>query len=493
VTLPIDRPRVIDNRLVLEKTLGKGGTWSGDLGVSADVLRDESSLTVTIDRTGVGDLAPGLRSLVEYPYGCLEQTMSRVVPLMAAKDLANTLDDPSLKGTKANSFIKAGVAKVIRHQQGDGQFSLWPQSQTYPHLTAYALWGLTVAQQSGEEIPAQVFDNGIRGLQGWSTKSGIKPDGDGAVMAMGAYVMALRGKPDANLNARLYALRSGLPRWGQAFLLRAMHKAKADPAQIAELKKSIEAGIVVESGRALVREGTAKNPSYEYHYMNSDIRASAMTLAALLEVDPQSKLIDPLAAGIKHGRNGKGDWISTQETLWSLVALADYGRRATGGETNVTVKVGGKQVSAKKIKGAEIATVKLPFKTGDVVTVKLVVKADAAQKWVAMVDPIPAGFEVLNPKLASGGTAQPGKPAPQQPSQDPWAKRWGYVQWDHQELRDDRVLWFADNLYGGHYELTYQARATIDGSFSAMPATIEAMYQPHVRGRSTPAKITVTK
>jgi uncharacterized protein YfaS (alpha-2-macroglobulin family) len=547
VTVPIDRPRVIDNRLVMEKTFGtsQGGSWTGQLGVSSDVLRNESALSITIDRTGVGDLAPGLRSLVEYPYGCLEQTMSRFIPLVAAKDLANTLDDPSLKGTKATSFIKAGTAKVIRHQQGDGHWSLWPQSQTYPHLTAYAMWGLTVAQQSGEQIPPEVFDNGIRALQQWANKGAVKPDGDGAVMAMGAYVMALRGKPDTSLNARLYAVRSGLPKWGQAFLLRALHQAKADPAQIAEVKKLVEAGITVDGtqARALVREGTGKDPSYHYHYMHSDIRASAMTLAAMLEVDPQSKLVDKLAAGIKASRNGAGDWVSTQETLWSLVSLADYGKRATGGETTATIRVGGKQIGNRKITGAEIASFKLPlgevagdkleltvtgtanvsvrvresrvdamapvsngfelkrvyldakgaevasFKAGDMVTVKLELTTKAAQQWVALVDPIPAGFEVVNPKLAAGGAQQPNQPT----NPDPWARRWGYVTWDHQELRDDRVQWFADRMGAGNYQMTYQARATIDGSFSAMPATVEAMYQPDVRARTARQTITVTK
>ncbi|HWU86085.1 MAG TPA: MG2 domain-containing protein, partial [Kofleriaceae bacterium] len=162
VTLPIDRPRTIDSRLLVEKRLGATEAWTGALGVGAGVLRDESTLTITVDRSGVGDLAPSLRSLVEYPYGCLEQTLSRFLPLVAAKDLARTLDDPSLQGTKANEFIRAGVAKVIRHQQGDGLFSLWPQSQTYPHLAAYALWGLTVAQKAGEQVPAEVFDTGLR-------------------------------------------------------------------------------------------------------------------------------------------------------------------------------------------------------------------------------------------------------------------------------------------------------------------------------------------
>jgi len=545
VTVPIGRPRVIDNRLLVEKPLAGREAWTGTIGSTADVLRDESTLAITIDRTGVGDLAPGLRALVEYPYGCLEQTMSRVVPLMAARDLANTLDDPSLKGTKASQFIRAGVQKVIRHQQGDGHFSLWPQSQTYPHLTAYALWGLTVAEKAGEEVPDEVFDRGIAALKQTSSSGALKPDGDGATAAMAAYVMALRGKADPSLNARLYAVRTGLPRWGQAFLLRALHRAKADPTQVAELQKLIEANLVVKDGKAMVRETFA---GHEYEmYMTSDVRATAMTLAALLDVAPSSPLIDPLARGLKAERTRVGTWGSTQENLWSLVALAEYGRRGAVGETTATVLVGGKQVFRKKIKGAEIATARIPlakapgdqleirvdqpahvsarvtearvdagaaqangftiarryldargaektsFKAGELITVELKVTADQGRRWVALVDPIPAGFEVLNARLAAGGQnlARP------QPSSDPWAQRrqaWrNAITWDHQEIRDDRVQWFADNMSRGTYELTYQARATIDGTFSVMPSTIEAMYAPDVRGRTAKTVITVTK
>jgi alpha-2-macroglobulin len=537
VMLPIDRPLVRDSRLLVEHRLGKGGTWTGTLGVTGDVLRDDSTLTITIDRSGVGDLAPGLRSLVEYPYGCLEQTMSRFIPLVAAKELAKTLADPSLQGTKARQFIAAGIAKVIRHQQGDGSFSLWPQSQTHPHLAAYALWGLTVAEQSGEAVPAEVFDRGIHALRTWANTSGtLKPDGDGAVMAMAAYVMALRGKPDPSLHARLYNLRAGLPRWGQAFLLRAMKRAKADPRQLAELQQLVEAGIVLGSdGKALVRETPGDD---HYHYMHSDIRASAMTLAALLEVDPGNRRIDPLAAGIKAARDSGGNWVSTQETLWSLVALAEYGRRAGSGATTARVSVGGKPLLARRIAGTEIATVEVPLsqlagdqvelgvdqpahvsvrvrearadalapaakgfeiersyldvkdrpvtsvKAGDLVKVKLTVTALGTRQWVALVDPIPAGFEVVNPKLASGASLQPAK--------NPWARRVGLVQWDHEEVRDDRVQWFADAMRAGTYELVYEARATIDGTFTAMPATIEAMYRPDVRARTASSRIVVT-
>lgn len=545
VTLPIDRPRLHDNRLLVEQTLAAGATWSGKLGLAPDVLRDESQLVITVDRSGVGDLAPSLRSLVEYPYGCLEQTMSRFIPLVAARDLANTLDDPSLRGTKASQFIRIGTQKVIRHQQADGLFSLWPQSQTYPHLAAYALWGLTIAQQAGEQIPEDVFDRGIAALSAWAANSAtLKPDGDGATMAMAAYVMALRKRPDPALDARLFALRASLPRWGQAFLLRALHLAKADPAQVSELEQQIVAGLVVTDGKAMVKE-TFAGDEYEM-YMTSDVRATAMTLAALLDVDPSSKAIEPLSAGLKAARGKAGEWGSTQENLWSLVALADYGRRrASTGATTAEVKLGGKVVFKQRLAGGEIASLHLPlgrtsrddlqvtvddtahlgvrveearvdagaasshgfdvtrtytdatgapktsFAAGDLVTVKLAITAAADRRWVALVDPLPAGFEIVNPKLAAGGKSL------QAPAtgNDPWAQRrqawWNEITWVHQDLRDDRVQWFADAVRAGKYELSYQARATIGGTFAVMPATIEAMYAPDVRGRTAQTSITV--
>ncbi|MCW5802873.1 MAG: hypothetical protein KIT31_10845 [Deltaproteobacteria bacterium] len=541
VSLPIEKPRVLDRRMLVAKKLGASETWSGSIGLGKDVLAKESTLEISVDRTGVGELAPGLRSLVEYPYGCLEQTMSRFVPLVAAKDLAKTLDEATLQGTKATQFIKAGIAKVIRHQQGDGQFSLWPSSQTYPHLTAYALWGLTLAEKAGEEVPADVFYRGLYAFHQWANQAGnLRPDGQGATIAMGAYVGALRGKADAGTIARLYAVKSGLPRWGQAFLLRAMKLAKSPAAQLAELQQEIEKGIVVADGKALVKESDKAD---QYHYMNSDVRATAMTIAALLEVDPANKLIDPLVAGLKAQRNAAGSWVSTQENLWSLVALADYGRRAAGGESTATIAIGGKTIATKRVAGAEVATVKLDlgavsaddvkvsvsgaasvtarviearldagtpvangfaldrtyfdaagkpvtsWKAGDMVTVKLAVTAKELQRWVAMSDPIPAGFEVVNPRLAAGGTDLTDQPDPANARRSLWSG----ITWDHQEIRDDRVLWFADVMRAGTYELSYQARATIDGTFTVMPASVEAMYQPDLRARTTKATVTITR
>src|SRR5262249_18436671 len=201
-----------------------------------------------------------------------------------------------------------------------------------------------------------------------SSAGNLKPDGSGAAAAMAAYVMAWRGKPVPSLNARLYAMRTGLPKWGQAFLLRAMAASKADPTQIADLEKLLVSGATVKDGRATIGDGR------DEMFWSTDVRASAMTLAALLEVDPQSPLIDPLAAGLKASRQPNGSWVSTQENLWSLVALAQYAKRAATGDVTAKVTVGGKVVSNRHIAGAEVTTVRVPL--GEVTGDQLAVAVD---------------------------------------------------------------------------------------------------------------------
>jgi uncharacterized protein YfaS (alpha-2-macroglobulin family) len=123
---------------------------------------------------------------------------------------------------------------------------------------------------------------------------------------------------------------------------------------------------------------------------------------------------------------------------------------------------------------------------GDLVTVSLTLKVDADTPWVAMVDPLPAGLEAVNPALATSG--QGAQSAMTGVSTDYW-----YPTWDETEVRDDRVQWFADSMHAGTFTMTYKARATIDGTFAAPPATAEAMYAPDTAGRTASTTITVTK
>jgi alpha-2-macroglobulin len=119
------------------------------------------------------------------------------------------------------------------------------------------------------------------------------------------------------------------------------------------------------------------------------------------------------------------------------------------------------------------------IKAGAKVRVKLTMVADNRRYHVALVDPLPAGLEIVNPALAVSGSV----------TQDPDVNvRYGWWWWrpwyEHQNLRDHRAEAFASLLWDGVYTYSYIARATTPGTFIVPPAKAEEMYSPEVFGRS---------
>jgi uncharacterized protein YfaS (alpha-2-macroglobulin family) len=120
------------------------------------------------------------------------------------------------------------------------------------------------------------------------------------------------------------------------------------------------------------------------------------------------------------------------------------------------------------------------IKAGARVRVRITMVANNRRYHVALVDPLPAGLEIVNPALAVSGSV------PQDPSNSNF--RYGWWWWgtwyEHQNMRDDRAEAFASLLWDGVYEYTYIARATTPGTFIVPPAKAEEMYSPEVFGRS---------
>jgi hypothetical protein len=104
--------------------------------------------------------------------------------------------------------------------------------------------------------------------------------------------------------------------------------------------------------------------------------------------------------------------------------------------------------------------------------------ADARRTHVALVDPLPAGLESLNPALAVTG------PIPDD-EESPGDTFWWWWQWyEHENLRDDRAEAFSSLLGAGTYDYTYVARATTPGTFITPPTRAEEIYAPETFGRS---------
>jgi uncharacterized protein YfaS (alpha-2-macroglobulin family) len=120
------------------------------------------------------------------------------------------------------------------------------------------------------------------------------------------------------------------------------------------------------------------------------------------------------------------------------------------------------------------------IKAGARVRVRLTMVADNRRYHVALVDPLPAGLEIINPALAVSGSI------PQDPNSSDY--RYGWWWWwpwyEHQNMRDERAEAFTPLLWDGVYEYTYVARATTPGTFVVPPAKAEEMYSPEVFGRS---------
>ena len=122
------------------------------------------------------------------------------------------------------------------------------------------------------------------------------------------------------------------------------------------------------------------------------------------------------------------------------------------------------------------------------VRVRITMVADARRHHVALVDPMPAGLEAINPELATTGDLPPD---PQSSTQGaPW--RWWWGPWyEHDNLRDERAEAFSSLLYAGVYEYTYLARATTPGNFVVPPPKAEEMYEPETFGRGATDRVIV--
>jgi uncharacterized protein YfaS (alpha-2-macroglobulin family) len=140
---------------------------------------------------------------------------------------------------------------------------------------------------------------------------------------------------------------------------------------------------------------------------------------------------------------------------------------------------------------------------GELVRVRIRVTVPRDREFVAIEDPLPAGLEAVDLSLRTSSELPPYAGAPrlraEENAQGPPGQRWFYGSWDggwwtpweHREIRDDRVLYFARQLWKGSYLVSYVARATTAGTFVRPPAHAEEMYNPAVHGRSDGGWFTV--
>jgi uncharacterized protein YfaS (alpha-2-macroglobulin family) len=138
------------------------------------------------------------------------------------------------------------------------------------------------------------------------------------------------------------------------------------------------------------------------------------------------------------------------------------------------------------------ATATTSYKAGDLVRITLTLQLTKERRFVAVTDPLPAGFEPVESWFATSAAslAQAQNEAAQPGDWTSWWQRGGF---DHVERFDDRIRLFATRLAEGRHVFSYIARATTAGTFRTAPTHAEEMYEPEVFGRTATTVIEVRK
>jgi len=122
---------------------------------------------------------------------------------------------------------------------------------------------------------------------------------------------------------------------------------------------------------------------------------------------------------------------------------------------------------------------------GDVVQVRLTIIAPHDLYYVVVEDPLPAGAEAIDTSLETTSLVEQGPELYREAEDEDWYwfYRWWWRWYSRSEMRDDKVVLFADYLPAGTYEYVYTFRATLPGEYQVIPTTAHEFYFPEVFGR----------
>jgi alpha-2-macroglobulin len=259
------------------------------------------------------DLDKHLYYLIQYPYGCLEQTVSSVFPQLYLSDLTDLSRE---KQIVIDRNIRAAINKIAKMTLADGSMSYWPgQTGANGWATSYAGHFLILAANKGYLLPSGLLENWMeyqyRTAGSYHSEIGIQPWTD-KDQAYRLYTLALAQKP--NMSAMNRMREGGKLTASSAWILAAAYLYTGKPEVAEELISGRQIGITDEY-------------TYAGYTYGSSLRDMAFTLEALsmLKKDPEAfSLMEKIAGELKD------NYYSTQTTAFSLCAIARYLGKNTG-------------------------------------------------------------------------------------------------------------------------------------------------------------------
>ncbi len=521
------------------------GQFTGQVQTTVTVPADAlpmSQIELQLSRSIAGSMLEGLQYLTGYPYGCVEQTMSKALPNAVVGRALNQLGvtNPTLQAELPGQ-INASIQRLYGFQHVDGGWGWWYDDRSDDYQTAWVIFGLAQVAQAGYEVDPTVIERGVEWLNG-RPPAGI----DARTRAFAYYAMALTGLPNEERTLDLAENRHLLK--GDEFSLAALaltlHEM-GENALAVEILAELEETAVSRDG-SVYWQGASEDGYYDNKVMASNVRTTAIALSAYSQIQPRSELIPGMVRWLMAQRRSQG-WGTTNETSFAILGLTDHLLTTSYSEaaanTSYTVQVNGQTVASGTLgRGEPAVSLTIPLEAlqtgenevvltqsgsgqlyyvlngrmfvprgeieaagsvtvirryldgetgeplqtieaGQLVQIRLTVDLPDQGSYIIIEDNLPGGLEALNEGLATTSHIADAYAEP--------AYHWQQLGYNYKEVFGDRVSFFVTEMDPRPLTITYYARATQTGSFTAMPTEVYAMYDAAVWGRSASDQIVI--
>lgn len=487
--------------------------------------------TVRVTSNPYGDVFDHLGYLVRYPYGCIEQTTSSTRPMLFVDRLLQQVDPEIAADQGIAKRVNHGIRRVLSMQTGSGGFAYWPGSDR-PHSwgTAYGTHMLLDARERGYDVPEGALDEALRYMEA-QVGAGA---GDGWQYALPYmhYVLARAGRGRKALASGLLARLKDTSTEGanreNAYLLKAALYQAGDRRHESDLRSPDVSAVSDERRNSwsfysdrrrrglvltLFGELFGNDPDGEElaslvasslqnrtssHYTTQELVWGVTGLGRRISAGAKDFAVPVLTAG---GTTLEPRWTDgdTSERAWEISRLSERSApsitveskgegalyalvSSQGVQTDAVWEEGAHGVRVSRsyldIEGNAIDASAIPLGALVVVRVDLANMTAEAMRNVALVDRLPAGFEIENANLGRDRVITVVD------SSRLWEQ-------DHMNVRDDRVEVFGTLPRGKRVSFVYAARATSAGDFVVPPVEAEAMYDPRHWGRQVGDRVMI--
>ncbi|HEX3313697.1 MAG TPA: MG2 domain-containing protein, partial [Gemmataceae bacterium] len=371
-----------------------------EFSVPAERRIEQTRLEVRYSPTLAGAMVDALPYLVDFPYGCTEQTLNRFVPTVItqkilvdmkidlaevakhetnlnSQEIGNDKDrmkqwkrwkrNPVFDVAEVATMTKAGIDTLLQMQLSDGGWGWFSGfgEHSYPHTTATVVHGLQLAKANGVVLPANMLERGttwlknyqdeqVRRLQNWPTKTIPYKQYADNIDSLVYMNLVDGGVQNDDMRDFLYRDRNELAVYAKAMFGLALHKnGQAD--KLAMILENIRQYVVEDNENQTAYLRLPANNPWWYWY-GSEIEADAYYLKLLTRTTPRDTKAAGLVKYLLNNRKHSTYWNSTRDTAICIEAMAEYLKASGEDRPQMNVEV---WLDGKKYKDVEITTANL--------------------------------------------------------------------------------------------------------------------------------------